>query len=215
MATIERAYRADVAHSDWRRVLPASRSRLRRALPGYSHRGASVEEDRPDCRLRPSDGAARPRPTIARRENGRRSYARCARSRGEYGCRRATDVRRTDAPVAASTTRITAPELAAWNRAARFPASRRVALLQGLGRAAPPLCGAAGDRNQTTFTSHATIGRCSSTSESRTESVHLRMRAVAVCFLTPRQELNIRWTAPLGLERQSACTNHLQRSPRK
>ena len=35
----------------------------------------------------------------ARRENGLRSYSRCARCRGEYGCTWATHVRRTDAPV--------------------------------------------------------------------------------------------------------------------
>ena len=40
-------------------------------------------------------------------------------------------------------------ELAARNRAARFPASRRVALLYGLSRAARPLGGAAGERRNT------------------------------------------------------------------
>ena len=44
-------------------------------------------------------GTGRPRPASAVRKNRRGSYPRSARSRGEYGCAWATDVRRTDAPV--------------------------------------------------------------------------------------------------------------------
>jgi len=78
-------------------------------------------------------------------ENGLRSYSRCARSRGEYGCAWATNARRTDAPVVVRSTRITWTELAARNRSARFPAPRaetgaqRVPRSKVLGRPRPTL----------------------------------------------------------------------------
>jgi hypothetical protein len=64
--------------------------------------------------------ARRPAPL---RAPGNRSQLILFRSRGDYGCVWTTYVRRTDAPVVFSVTRITGWEVAARNRWARFPAS--------------------------------------------------------------------------------------------